>query len=471
MYTLFRRLLLAQVCFVGLFASVLAQSEEFPVEVQNLAKAVRYQTISHQDLADIDYQNFDDFLDFLEETYPLSFSKLTVEKVSEYSRLMTWQGSDDSLRPVMLDSHYDVVPIEPGTENDWKEAPFAGVVVDGYLWGRGAIDDKSSVIANFEALESLLAEGFTPQRTLLFSLAHDEEIGGSNGGAKIAELIEQKGISLEYMVMEGSGIVDSYPMVSGKRMAMIGLAEKTYVTLTLTALGEGGHSSTPPKNSAIISLAKAVTALHENPFDPILMPPVSDLLESLAPHVDGLMGWALSNQWLTSGLIANQMSEDRISSTMVRNTTGVTMFNSGVKENVVPQQAQAKVNFRLLPGMTVENLIVDVKALINNPDINISSESWKTSPPIADKTEVGYKNIERAVQDVLPAAIVVPGLVTATTDSPHYTSVTDNIYRFHTFTMDIAHAKSVHGTNERVSVESIVNSVKLSRRIIELSAK
>jgi carboxypeptidase PM20D1 len=113
--------------------------------------------------------------------------------------------------------------------------------------------------------------------------------------------------------------------------------------------------------------------LHENPFPVSLESPVSDMFEALAPHVGGFMGFAFDNQWLTSGLLARQLSKDRVNSTMVRNTTGVTMFNSGLKENVVPQTAEAKVNFRLLPSMPVEKLIAKVKAIINNSDIVVSS--------------------------------------------------------------------------------------------------
>jgi len=457
---------------LGLLASsvpVLAtpDSVALPPEVTNLVSAIQYRTISHQEISAIDYSQFEQFLEFIETTYPLTFAGLDVETVAKYSRLLTWHGTNKNLRPVLMDSHYDVVPIEPGTQSDWQQSPFAGVVVDGYLWGRGAIDDKASVIATLGAIEHLLSEGFQPERTMLFSFGHDEEIGGDNGAANISALIASKNIRLEYIIGEGGVIVDAHPLLSDQLLVMVALAEKTYVTLTLTAKGQGGHSSQPPKDNSIIKLSKAVTALHENPFPTSLESPVSDMFEALAPYVGGFKGFVFGNQWLTSGLLASELSKDRVNSTMVRNTTGVTMFNSGIKENVVPQTAEAKVNFRLLPSMSVEKLIVEVKAIINDPDIVVTSRAWKKSPPVANKNHPAFKKIEQSVLSVLPNAVVVPGLMTASSDTPHYANLTDNIYRFHAYTINFNLIGTVHGTDERIAVESVVNSMKITRKLIE----
>jgi carboxypeptidase PM20D1 len=250
-------------------------------------------------------------------------------------------------------------------------------------------------------------------------------------------------------------------------MAMVALAEKTYVTLTLTAKGQGGHSSQPPKNNSIVKLSKAVIALHENPFPATLESPVSDMLETLAPHIDGVTGFIFDNQWLTSGLLASQLSKDPVNSTLVRNTTAITMFNSGIKENVVPQTAEAKVNFRLLPSMSVEQLITAANAIINDADIVVTSTAWKKLPTIADKNHPGFKKISWSVLSVFPNAIVAPGLMTASSDTPHYANLTDNIYRFHAYTIDFNHTGTIHGTDERIAIDSVVNAVKITRQLIK----
>ena len=453
---------------VGLFS---VSSHATDLAVKHLSEAITFQTVSHQDRDQIDPTDFYAFTRFLESTYPTVFSQLDIETIADFSLVMTWAGSNTALKPVLLDAHYDVVPIEPGTEDEWQYPPFKGIVADGFLWGRGAIDDKSTVIATLEAMESLLKDGFTPERTLIFSFAHDEEIGGEEGAANIARHLAAKNIELEFMVGEGGLVVEGNPMLPGKSMAMIALAEKTYVTLTLKSTGDGGHSSMPVKNNAVVKLAKAVTALHENPFDPELVSPMTDMLNVLGEEIGGIKGWMMQNQWISSPILVSAMSDDPATNPQVRSTTAVTMFDAGIKENVISQKAEAKVNFRLLPGYTPEQLVVDVEAIIGDSSIEIESNAWKKSPPVADIHAHGYEKVKSSIESVLPEVIAVPGMLTATTDSPHYAELANNIYRFHPFTLSMSDTKTIHGTNERISIESIHTSVKLSTSLIKAVSK
>ncbi len=457
----------------GLWVAVAMSGSSYAenTAVEHLAEAIRIETVSQQDRNRIDYTEFRNFHEFLRTTYPLVFEQLQIEVIADYSLVMTLVGSDQNLKPVLIDSHYDVVPIEPGTEDEWTHPPFEGVIADGYLWGRGAIDDKSSVIATMEGLTKLLQQGFQPQRTLIFSLAHDEEIGGSEGAANIAQYLSDNNIELEFMVGEGGLVVTDNPMLPNKAMAMIALAEKTYVTLTLKASGDGGHSSMPVKNNAVVNLARAVTALHENPFEPELVAPMTDMLNVLGEEVGGLKGWMMKNQWLSAPILESIMSDDPATNPQVRSTTAVTMFDAGIKENVISQKAEAKVNFRLLPGYTPDQLLQDVTKIINDSSIAIESDAWKKSPPVADVHAHGYDKVKASIEQVLPEAVVAPGMLTATTDSPHYVGVAPNIYRFHPFTLPMSDTKSIHGTNERISLESIKTSVKLSMSLIEAVSK
>ncbi|WP_101757585.1 M20/M25/M40 family metallo-hydrolase [Oceanicoccus sp. KOV_DT_Chl] len=447
------------------FAEFLTASPLSPA-VGHLAQAIRYQTVSYQDTSTIDYSVFSAFHQFLRDTYPTTFSRLQVEVVGDYSLLLSWPGTQAELKPVLLDAHYDVVPVEPGTETDWTQLPFAGVIADGYIWGRGALDDKSAVIATLEAIEALLASGYQPQRSLLFSIVHDEEIGGNEGAAKVAAHLKARGVTLQYMVGEGGMVVTQSPLLPNKPLAMVSLAEKTYVTLTLKTSGAGGHSSRPVADNAIIHLSQAVTRLHEAPFAPELIAPVSDMLAVLGEEIDGVKGFLMRNQWFSAPLLAYGMGKDSASQGMVRNTTAVTMFNAGIKENVIPQQAEAKVNFRLLPGFTPAQLIAAVKTIIDDPAIEISASDWKTNPPVADINGPGYQRIKAAINSVLPNALVTPGLLTASTDTPHYVGLTENIYRFHPFTVQMEDSSSVHGTNERIAIEAMVTAVALSKALI-----
>ena len=439
--------------------------------VVHLAEALRIQTISHQDASRFDAAAFRAFDAFLQETYPRAFSELAVEKVSDYSLLIRWGGSDESLPPVLFEGHYDVVPIEPGTLVDWTHAPFSGAVVDGVVWGRGAVDDKLAVVAMFEAIEELLRRGFEPQRSLWFAIGHDEEIGGRQGAAKIAAQLAERGVHFEYMVGEGGGVIESYPVLPDRPMAMIGLAEKTYVTMHLSAVGEGGHSSAPPRDNAIVRLGYALAALHENPFDTKLVSPVSDMFEALAPHVGGLTGFAFEQQWIAAPLLRSQLAGDRIGQTMVRTTTGVTMFDAGVKENVVPQRATAAVNFRVLPGDDPDELVEQVRALIDDPEIEIRAEVWGPIAPVADKNAEGYRRIRAALEKVIPEVVVVPGLVTATTDTRHYAELADNVYRARPYTIDLAEPVGVHDTNESIQVRSVTEGIDFYLELMQSVAR
>ncbi|WP_439135479.1 M20/M25/M40 family metallo-hydrolase [Pseudomaricurvus sp.] len=447
-----------------------AQTEEPPEAVEHLAQAIRIPTVSFQDQTQIDSQAFRDFRQFMQNTYPEVFSQLQVKSIAEHSVLLTWKGRDSSLKPVLFDAHYDVVPIERGTESEWSHPPFAGIIDEGYLWGRGALDDKVTVITTLEAIAELLKSGFQPERTLVFSFAHDEEIGGEQGATNIARYLKDRYGSLEFMVGEGGVVLSDNPFVPELPVAMVGLAEKTYVTLTLSAKGEGGHSSTPVDDNAIVRLAKAVTVLHENPFDPNLAPPVTDMLATLGEHVGGVQGFLMRNQWLSSPLLTWTMSRDRVSNALVRSTTAVTMFNAGIKENVISQKAEAKVNFRLLPGVSPEALIEDVKDIIDDPAITVTSGHWIPGPPVSDADGVGFQRVASAIQKVLPSAVVTPSMLTATTDTAHYVGLTKNIYRFHPYTLPMEDVGKVHGTDERIAIDSVETAVDLSVELIKQAA-
>lgn len=451
---------------LGGMASASGWSESSSLTAEHLAQAIRFPTVSYQDGSQMDSQAFADFRMFLRGTYPEVFSTLEVEVIAEHSLLLTWKGQDLSLKPVLFDSHYDVVPVEQGTQSEWTYPPFDGVIDEGYVWGRGALDDKVTVVTTLEAVSSLLKSGFQPERTLVFSFAHDEEIGGPQGAVNISRNLKQRYGSLEFMVGEGGVVLSDNPFLSDRSVAMVGLAEKTYVTLTLKAEGEGGHSSTPVDDNAIVRLAKAVTVLHENPFKPRLESPVSEMLSTLGEHISGVQGFMMRNQWLSAPLLTWTMSRDRVSNALVRSTTAVTMFNAGIKDNVISQKAEAKVNFRLLPGVSPEDLIRDVKELINDPAISVTSNDWKQGPPVSDVEGVGFQRVAAAIQSVLPSAVVTPSMLTATTDTVHYVGLTESIYRFHPYTLPSDDVGKVHGTDERVAVDSVETAVELSTELI-----
>ncbi len=452
---------------VTAFPSSSAAQSTAPI-VQRLAEAIRIETVSHQDPARLDREAFDAFLAFLREHYPRTFAELDVEPVSDYSLFMTWRGRDASLAPVLFEAHYDVVPIEPGTTDDWTHPPYSGAIADGFLWGRGSLDDKGAVIGLFETAEALLAEDFTPARTLYFSIGHDEEIGGHSGSGKIAELLETRGVNLAYMIGEGGGMVEGHPMLPDRTLGMIALAEKTFVTLTLTARGAGGHSSVPPDDNALVKLAKAVADVHDNPFPLKLVSPVDDMMRAIGQEAGGFTGWLLRNQAISAPVLVRQLAKDRMSRAFVRTTTAVTIFDAGIKENVIPQTAEAKINFRLLPGTTMDEVVVRVRKIIDDPGIEIEAKQWGENPPVARLDGEGYRRIAAAIKAVMPEAHVVPGIIVGTTDTRHFAALTRDLYRFHpSLWLNVSEAVGAHGTNERIHVAGLEKVPALYRELLE----
>ena len=224
-----------------LLGSSMSNAAATPAE--RLGEAIRFKTVSHQDRSLIDLEELRRFNEFLRASFPRVFTQLEVETVNDFSLLIRWPGSDPNLQPILFTAHMDVVPIEPGTADDWEHPPFAGVVSDGRIYGRGTLDNKQGLLGNLEAAESLLAEGFVPARTIVFAFGHDEEISGKQGAGKIAELMRAKGWHFDWMVDEGGMLMSDNSLLPDKTLAIINVAER--VTSRLRSQPQA-RAATPP---------------------------------------------------------------------------------------------------------------------------------------------------------------------------------------------------------------------------------
>lgn len=456
------RALATLMCILSLNAG-LARSE---TPLERLAGAVRFPTVSYQDTARIDYEAFAGLNQYLLASYPNVFTELEFERVNQYSLLLRWPGSAPNLEPVLFTAHTDVVPVEPGTEANWTHPPFAGVIDDGVLYGRGTLDDKHGVISLLEAINSLLTAGYRPARSLVFAFGHDEEIGGEAGAGAMAKKMAAQGLRFAWMVDEGGFVLRNSPLLPDRDIAFINVAEKGYVTLTLAAESDGGHSSSPGPESAIAILGRAVVRLQENPFPPKLVEPVRSFLETLAPELEQPQRFLFEHLWVFDGLVARQMADNTLTQPLVRTTTALTVFQAGVKENVIPQRAAAKVNFRLLPGDTEADLIREVTEIIDDPRITISNDRWADRPGIAAADGPGYQMLAKAIGATYRDAVIVPGLLQATTDTRHYVSLARDQYRFHGNIIEPQQTSSIHGTNEFISAESFTNMVAVTKQLL-----
>ncbi|MES0874805.1 M20/M25/M40 family metallo-hydrolase [Sinimarinibacterium thermocellulolyticum] len=434
-----------------------------------LAQALRIRTISHAQDAPIDDAEFAAFHALLAQRFPRTFARLDVERIGAWSLLLHWRGEGDAAKPALLAAHMDVVPVEPGSETRWTHPAFAGVVADGYVWGRGALDDKSSLLAQLEAVERLLAQGYTPARSIYFAYGHDEEIGGANGAARIAQTLRDRGVRLAFTLDEGSAITRGVVPGIDKPVAAIMAGEKGYVSLRLTARAPGGHSSMPPEDSAIVRLAQAIERLAARPPPPRLTPPVEAMLVRLAPELPFGARLAIANRELLSPLLLRQLGRSPVTAALTRTTQAFTLVHAGVKDNVIPTEAYALVNYRLLPGTSIADVQAHVRSVIADERIELSVEAGfgNEAPPPSDPDAPEFALIARTVNEVFPEALVLSGIILATTDNRHYTDLRDQAYYFSPFVYTLADGARIHGTDERIGIGAYADMVRFYVRLLQ----
>lgn len=428
-----------------------------------LSRAVRFRTIDG-DTACV--REFPRFRDFLLETYP-HVAELGPELVDGGSLLFTWPGTDPKLSPVLLLFHQDVVPVEAESAGRWTHPPFSGDVDGGFVWGRGAMDDKGSLLAAMEAMEALRTRGFAPARTVYLGLGHDEETGG-RGAAAMARLLESRSVHLAAVFDEGMAVTDGMVPGVSVPVALIGLAEKGYLSVEITAETAGGHSAIPPPRGATGILSQAVNRVVEHPFPAVLRSPTKDMFRFLAPEMSWPMRAVFSNLWLFEPLIRKKLEADPPTNAAVRTTAAVTVLEAGVKENVLPSRALAVVNLRLLPGDTVEGVLAGLRHRLADIPVTVEPRKGSRDPsPVSSTTSPAFRILARTIRQTYPAAVVAPGLVLGGTDSRHFTGLADNVYRFVPLWMQADDVNRIHGINERVSVEHHAQAIRFYQQLIQ----
>lgn len=432
---------------------------------RRLSAAIRFPTISSNDPDAVPVEAFEGFHAWLAEAYPLLHGTLALERVG-LSALYTWRGSDPSLAPVLLLAHIDVVPAE--SVERWTRPPFEGRIEDGYVWGRGAIDDKGSLVAICDAVELLIATGFVPKRTVLLAFGHDEEVSGARGAGQIAERLRARGVRALLSLDEGSAVVNGMLPGLDRRAALVGISEKGFMTLELVASAPGGHSSTPPRETASGILARAITRLESNPLPGGVTGVAGSLFEWMAPEMPIYARAVLGNMWLFGGPMDWALSRQPAVNALLRTTTAVTMLSGSPKENVLPTEAIAAVNFRLLPGDTGEGVRAEVERIVDDPRVAVRFKNPpRESSPVSPIDGAEFAILQRSLGEIFPDAIVAPFLTVGGTDSRQYEGVTDGLYRIIPFVFGPDDLKLPHGIDERVPVASLPDAVRFYARFIE----
>jgi len=439
-----------------------------------LGAAVRFKTIASVDDADANAAEFAGLHALLQSSFPKAHAVLQREVVGKYGLVYTWPGTDPKAAAIGLMAHQDVVPIAPGTEGDWQQPPFSGVLKDGFVWGRGAWDDKGNLMSIMEAIELLAGAGFQPRQTIYLIFGQDEEILGERGAAQIAKLFRQRGIHLQFVLDEGLLITDGVLSGLNKPAALIGVAEKGYLSVQLTASATPGHSSMPPPQAELsaIGMMSAALARLEDQQMPLSVRGLSqEMFETLAPEMSGANRVFLSNLWLFKPIIEQQLQRAASTNASLRTTTALTVFNAGNADNVLPGRASATVNFRLLPGDSSDAVIAHVTDAVKNPAIKIEKGAgFSEASKVAATDAAGFQLINKTLRQLHSDVIVAPGLMIGATDSRHFDGVADNVYKFSPVRAKLEDLKRFHGTNERISTDNYVELIQFYHQLISNSA-
>jgi len=426
---------------------------------QNLSKAIQYPTISFSEDAIPDSTAFYGFHRFLEETFPLTHSKLSLEKINDYSLLFKWEGSDASKKPIILMSHQDVVPVDEPTIGDWEAGPFEGKITATDIVGRGTLDDKGTLIGLLEAVEKLLEESYQPSRTIYLASGHDEEVGGANGAAAIAAHLKAKGIHALMTLDEGGFIAEDLVPGVEAPVAMVNLAEKGFASFRLIVETKGGHSSAPPRENTIGMLAQAIVDLENNQRPYKLVKPVDYQLEYMGAELPFLKKLAFANPWLFKKPILEALN--------AHTTTAPTIISGGVKNNVIPTVAEATINFRILPGETIESVQQHIVSTISDK-IRVETVGFLTNPsPVSSVDSESFKILEQTIRDMFPKSIVVPGLVGGGTDARYFYEISDDVYRFYPTRIGPDSMTRFHGIDEKISKDNYKEIIKFTYHLIK----
>ncbi|WP_246427286.1 M20 family peptidase [Sphingopyxis panaciterrulae] len=445
-----------------------APAYDLDAAVRHLSAAAQIRTISHQNPTDNESAEWDRLHAWLASTYPAAHAAMTRTILPNRTLVYHWPGSDAALAPIIVMAHQDVVPVTEGTEGDWKYPPFSGQIAEKAVWGRGTVDDKGSLVGLFEALEALATAGFQPKRGIYLVSGHDEEAGGSGAIAAAAKL-KAEGVKAIFTIDEGSLVLTDTPVIDGPAI-MIGIGEKGYATLRVTANAPGGHSSMPPAETGVTVLAKAVLAIADDPFPLELRGPGLSMIEALAAEKGGTTKMAVANRWLFAPLLKRQLADSPSTAAAFHTTIAPTMLEGSPKENVLPQSANALINYRIAPWNSSKDVMARAKAAVGDAKVDLGWVKPPREPSrISSTSSQGWKWIAAAARADAPEGVLTPTLVVAGTDSRSMEPVSEDVYRFMPMHFTLKEAGMIHGTNEHIAIDSFKRMIDFYARLIATS--
>ena len=436
---------------------------------KHLSGALKIKTISTPDIDKTDWKQFEKYREYLVKTYPKIHEKLEREVIAQHSLLYKWKGKHPNKKPLALLSHMDVVPVMPGTEGDWHQGAFSGHNDGEFVWGRGAQDMKGQMIALCEGVEQLITQGYEPDRDIYLCFGHNEEVVGSVGGGAqaIAATLQERGIELGMVIDEGGSVVPGSMLnIKEDYLAVIGIAEKGYADIKVTCKKKGGHSSQPPKDNGLVDLSKVIIRLDKKQMKRRFTYTVKHLFDNTGRYMSFIMRFMLSNLWITKPVVLKALENSPATNALIRTTITPTMAEGSPAGNVLPQTANININARVLHGEKIKDVEKHIKKCAKKIDVEVELLRGKEPSKVSTVKSEEFDILKKTVKQIHGNIPVTPYLMIGGTDSCFYENVCENILRIGPFKMSMEALGSIHGTNEKISIESLEGGVKFFIQLI-----
>ena len=441
--------------------------ETFPFDrdaaVDALAQLVRCKTVSYNDHSLEDDGEFEKLISLLPTLYPRVFEVCSMDRLPDRGLLVRWPGKEAG-DPAVLMAHYDVVPVN---EDNWEKPPFAGIIEDGILWGRGTLDTKVTFNGIFSAANYLNGQGFQPEKDIYFAFSGGEEVNGK-GAPNIVQYFLDHQIQPAIVVDEGGAVVENvFPGVK-LPCGLLGIAEKGMMNAQYRAVSAGGHASAPKPHTPVGVLSAACKRVEDHPFKAHIEGPAAQMCDTLGRHSTLLYRIIFANMWCFGWVIdlLGRTSGGEMNA-LVRTTVAFTQMEGSSARNVIPPEAKMVSNMRLYPADSVASALEYLKKTVNNPNVEITALEFFEPSPVSETDCPAWNKVASAVAETWRGCIVSPYLMVQCSDSRHYGKLSNHVYRFSAMDLTAEERGTIHGNNERIRLDTVCKAVEFYIRLMK----
>lgn len=431
--------------------------------VSSLAQLIRCKTVSRDDHALEEEGEFQKLIDLLPKLYPHVFETCSFQRLPDRALLFHWAGKTPG-DPAVLMAHYDVVPVE---EDQWEKPPFEGIIEDGVLWGRGALDTKVTFNGVLFSANHLIAQGFQPEHDVYFAFSGGEEVNGL-GAVNIVNYFTEHHIHPAMVVDEGGAVVENvFPGVTVP-CGLIGIAEKGMMNVRYSTKSAGGHASAPKPHTPVGVLSAACKRVEDHPFRAHIDGPAAAMFDTLGRHSSFLFRMIFANLWCF-GWVLDTMAKKSGGemNALLRTTVAFTQMEGSAARNVIPPQASMVSNVRLNPSDSVDSAKDYLRKTVADPNVNVEVlESFEPSP-VSEIDCPAWDKVASAVAETWRGCVVAPYLMVQCSDSRHYRDLSKNVYRFSAMDLTAEERSTIHGNNERIRLDTLKRSVEFYIRLMK----